>query len=110
MATKNNLSSFFGALQPNQFSLETRLAVWAKARAVPGKDASVIRLDTCGAWIKWADYGNTDSQWGWEIDHIYPQSRGGSDQLENLQALQWKNNRAKGDTLTGFVCAVKAAV
>lgn len=105
----SDLSSLFRALQPNQFSIETRRAVWAKARAMPGNDPSVIRMDACGAWIKWAEYGNTNSQWGWEIDHIVPVSRGGSGFLANLQPLQWQNNREKGNSPL-LICAVKAAV
>ena len=34
---------------------------------------------------------------GWEIDHIKPVARGGSDDLSNLQPLYWETNRNKGD-------------
>ena len=83
MATLYN--SLYGARQ--QFSDRQKLIAWQKAVVVPGYDAGEIRKDSCGAWIKWADYGNTNSQWGWEIDHIYPVARGGTDMPGNLQAF-----------------------
>jgi 5-methylcytosine-specific restriction endonuclease McrA len=48
--------------------------------------------------MKFDDYGITDSKHGWEVDHIIPVSKGGTDDLSNLQPLQWDNNRKKGDT------------
>jgi len=33
-----------------------------------------------------------------EIDHIKPVAKGGGDELENLQPLYWKTNRAKSDS------------
>lgn len=42
------------------------------------------------------EYGQ-ESQFGWEIDHIVPVSSGGTDELENLQALHWENNASKGE-------------
>jgi 5-methylcytosine-specific restriction endonuclease McrA len=47
-------------------------------------------------------------QYGWEIDHIYPEALGGSDRLDNLQPLQWKNNRNKRDSLESHYCYVTA--
>lgn len=81
-----------------QFDHATRSAIWAKAQIVQGNDANVYRRDSYGTWIKWDQYGQT-SQYGWEVDHIVPVSRGGSDAMSNLQPLQWENNRKKGDNL-----------
>jgi 5-methylcytosine-specific restriction endonuclease McrA len=83
------------------------IAVWQKAVIVPGYPAHVIRKDRCGAWIKLADYGNRNSQHGWEIDHILSINQGGSDTLNNLQPLHWQNNASKGDGW--LTCPVTAA-
>jgi len=91
------------------FSIEMRMAVWQKATIVPRIDAAVRRKDRCGAWIDWAKYGDTtENGTGWEIDHDFPVSRGGGDELSNLQPLQWQNNRHKGDSWPSWSCAVFA--
>lgn len=74
----------------------TLSAIWAKAQIDGNNDANVFRKDVYGTWIAWSQYGQT-SQYGWEVDHIVPLSRGGSEALSNLQPLQWENNRRKGD-------------
>jgi hypothetical protein len=68
--------------------------VWEKGEVVANHDSSKWRKDQCQAWILWDEYGNRDSQYGWEIDHISP---GGEDILSNLRPLQWQNNVDKSD-------------
>ncbi len=79
------------------FDKETKLAVWQKAQIVSGYAPELWRKDQCGAWIGWNYYGNRSSQYGWEIDHIIPVSKGGTDVLSNLRPLQWENNAARQD-------------
>jgi hypothetical protein len=69
--------------------------VWEKGHVVSGIDPDRWRKDDCDAWIGRIEYGNRDSQYGWEIDHIDPD---GGDDLSNKRPLQWENNLAKGDS------------
>ena len=74
------------------FSEYTIQKVWEKGTIIPGNDSTQWRKDQCGAWIGRKSYGDRDSQYGWEIDHIKPESEGGTDDLLNLRPLQWQNN------------------
>ena len=78
------------------FDADTIEAVWEKAQ--PSQQHRTFRLDAFGSLIWKEAYGNNASKFGWEIDHIKPVAKGGGDELENLQPLQWENNRRKGDS------------
>ena len=88
-----------------RFDELTITIVFMKSEPIPGHDPTEWRRDVCGAVIRRSAHGDTKSKHGWEIDHIEPVAFGGTDELANLQPLQWENNRAKGDGL--LRCAVR---
>lgn len=76
------------------FSQKEEQAVWEKAYPTENPN---IRRDICGQKIHFHQYGNIKSSQGWEIDHIKPVAKGGSNKIENLQPLFWKTNRHKSN-------------
>ncbi len=90
-----------------QYSHEDLSRIWAKGSIVPGNDQNAWRKDECGAWMSWSQYGNRDSEYGWEVDHIMPISKGGGDSLSNLRPLQWENNASRQDQK--LVCVVTSS-
>ena len=79
------------------FDAQTISAVWNKGIPVPGAPAAIVCTDQGGNVIARSTHGDTKSQYGWEVDHIKPVAQGGTDDLANLQPLQWALNRQKGD-------------
>jgi 5-methylcytosine-specific restriction endonuclease McrA len=81
-------------------------AVWEKGQAIPEYPPEIWRLDKYASLMKRTDFGDRKSKYGWEIDHIKPVLHGGSDSIDNLQPLHWKNNAEKGDLLS-WKCTMK---
>jgi 5-methylcytosine-specific restriction endonuclease McrA len=94
----------------DDFNDYKKKVVWEKAEIIPTENKDQKRKDRCGAIIHWDKYGDTtDTGFGWEIDHIKPVVLGGTDELTNLQALQWQNNRQKSDVYPGLkYCKISA--
>ena len=88
--------------------------VWNRATTVEGYDKSRFRKDACGAWIIWDKYGDNDSLYGWEIDHIVPQAlleeKGYCQKdianKDNIRALQHENNASKSDDYPSYTAVV----
>lgn len=80
------------------FTKKQKEIVWNKAKKIRGKDPKEYRQDPYGNTMNVGSYGKS-SVMGWEIDHIKPSARGGSDATQNLQALNSGVNRSKGDSL-----------
>lgn len=73
-------------------------AVWNLATPIKNHDPEKYRADPYGNKMYYQSYGNISGM-GWQIDHIKPSARGGSDDIRNLQALNSNINMSKGDTL-----------
>lgn len=81
--------------------------VWERTPAVDGYNPNIWKKDMAGAWIRRDLYG-LKSRYGWEVDHIKPSVMGGTDQLDNLQALHWQNNRCKADSFPIFTTRISS--
>lgn len=96
------------------FSDQQIQEAWNHASAVEGYDHSCFRKDACGAWIIRDKYGDTDSLYGWVIDHVVPRSllqeKGISepmiDNSLNLRALQHENNESKSNDYPSYTAVV----
>jgi|SRR5580700_4129140 hypothetical protein len=80
-----------------------KLVVWAKGTIIPGYDPATWRRDAFGSAIRYADYGDRNSEYGWEIDHIVANALGGSEDISNLRPLHFRNNASLGGALAGLL-------
>jgi len=79
---------------------DLKRACWAKTSPVTGSANSwEFRKDCLGNLLRYADFGNRHSPFGWELEYIVPARLGGSNSPENLQALQWKAAAARGERI-----------
>ena len=67
-------------------------AVWLKGHPIAGRDRDKWRRDDFGNVIQYSQYGNRDSRFGWEFDHIRAVADGGTDDISNLRPLHWEAN------------------
>lgn len=82
--------------QKRNFTTSEIESVWKKARIQVNNNPEVFRKDYAGAWIKKNEYGKK-TDYGWEIDHLKPLEKGGTNDLDNLVPLHWRNNNSKSD-------------
>lgn len=87
--------------------------IWRKGRIVVGRDPDVYRKDAAGAIIK-KDDRRVDSEYGWEVDHVFPKAKLEErgireefwDAMVNLRPFHAQNNRKKSDDYPDYTRAV----
>ena len=79
-----------------------KLAVWAKGTPIPGYPSSIWRRDVYGSAMKYSDFGNRESEYGWERDHIAASALGGPDTVDNMRPLHWRVNASLGGVLSNL--------
>ena len=70
---------------------DLKRAAWARTSPVSSANAWDIRKDCLGNLVRYTDFGNRNSPFGWELDYM------GHASPENLQALNWKAVAARSE-------------
>jgi hypothetical protein len=78
------------------FTKEELDRIWEKGKPIAGKDPDLYREDIYGNEMYKPSYGKM-TQMGWNVDHSKPQSRGGTNHLNNLQPMNGRANSSKGN-------------
>jgi hypothetical protein len=74
---------------------DLKRAAWGKTSPVVGQPNSwEFRRDCLGHLIRYADFGNRHSPFGWELEVISALAAAGRGP-DNVQALHWKANAAR---------------
>ena len=71
---------------------DLKRAAWGRTSPVQGQMNSwEFRKDCLGNLIRYADFGNRHSPFGWELEYITAMLSAGTSP-DNVQALHWKAN------------------
>ena len=70
---------------------DLKRAAWARTSPVSSANAWDIRKDCLGNLVRYTDFANRHSPFGWELEYM------GSQEPENLQALNWKAVAARSE-------------
>ena len=70
---------------------DLKRAAWARTSPVSSANAWDIRQDSLGNLVRYTDFANRHSPFGWELEYM------GSQEPDNLQALNWKAVAARSE-------------
>jgi hypothetical protein len=72
---------------------DLKRAAWARTSPVSSANAWDIRKDFLGNMVRYTDFGNRHSPFGWELEYV------GSRDPENLHAMNWKAVAARSQAV-----------
>jgi hypothetical protein len=77
---------------------DLKRAAWARTSPVSGQmNAWEFRKDCLGNLVRYADFGNRHSPFGWELDYLTARPSTGMTNPDALQALNWKSIAARSE-------------
>ena len=75
-------------------------AVWKKGKKIQDMDPNEFRkCNISNNIIRYSHYGDNNSVYNWDIDHIIPKSKNGSNDISNLQPVSSSKNRSMGNSI-----------
>jgi hypothetical protein len=77
--------------------------IWQKAKPIISMDENEWRYDFQNRIIRYSEYGNRNSKYGWEFGHIHDRRLGGSDSFNNLRPQHWQSNASDGGILAALL-------
>lgn len=78
------------------YDLGRKLAAWELAGIIPGWDPLLWRIDCDSRIIYWPAYGDRDSDYGWELDHVPANAFAVPGIAQYLRARHWRGNASHG--------------
>jgi hypothetical protein len=85
---------------------DLKRAAWSRTSPVGEKEnVWEFRKDRLGNLVRYADFGNRKSPFGWELDYIGPRVVGSAANPDNLQALHWRATAARSANIPAAIAA-----
>lgn len=93
-----------------EVSSEELEQIWGKAEIADSIPGAIARKDACGAWILRSAFRKPEHPFGWDIDHICPESflkekdiaQSDIDNILNLRPLHVSNLKSKGNDYPAY--------
>jgi len=79
-------------LSSDPFSiLQSRIRAWEACARIPGCDKAIWRQDVAGRVIRWADFGDRFSRYGWEMRSCPSNTAlGRALKRHKVEAIHWR--------------------